>query len=370
MTAADVESTEVLASTAPPARSDRRGSVRPGASGSPSETRTEVLAPLRIPRLPRSLGGDGRPPRAPRPRRSRLPAPGPRPRALRDGRWWAGVAVLTASVLLLTFVAHAAVFSALQHYRAQTIAYEDLREALATATAPVNQITIAEGEEPEDGRMNPVGVPVALLEAPSIGLSEVVREGTAGDVLRGGVGHRRDTVMPGQQGTSTILGRQTTYGGPFAQLYRLQPGDGITVTTGQGTHTYRVLGLRRAGDPEPPALERGDGRLELQTADGLALFPSGVLSVDAELTSEAQQTPSRVMGYAALPEDERAMGTDSGAWFVAFFFFVFFAAAAGGVVWLWRSWGRWQAWLVGVPVVAALGVATADVVMSALPNLL
>lgn len=271
--------------------------------------------------------------------------------------------LLTTSVLLLTFVAHVAVFSAAQHYRAQTLAYNEMRETMAKGSIPVGQLV-------EEETMTAVGTPVGLLEAPAIGLSEVVLEGSTSDVLRSGIGHRRDSVMPGQSGTATILGRQLAYGGPFSQINRLVPGDEITVTTGQGMSTFQVISLRREGDPMPEALTRGEGRLTLETADGLALFPSGVLHVDAELVSEPKQTPSIVMSYPALPVDERAMGQNSSAWFTAFFAFVFFAAAGVGMWWLWRSWGRWHAWLVGVPVLVALGVVTADIVMSALPNLL
>ena len=318
---------------------------------------SDVVAPVHIEPAP------PKPPKPPRkPRRPRLPPP-PRPLAPRDGRWWAGAMILTASLLLLAFVAHVAAFSAFQHYRAQTIAYGDLRTSLAKAETPVGQL-VSEDEMVE------LGTPVALLEAPAIGLSEVVLEGSSGEVLRSGIGHRRDSVMPGQAGLAVILGRQTTYGGPFSQLYRLPPGDEITITTGQGVNTYRVFGLRRAGDPMPPDLAANKGRLELQTADGLALFPSGVLHVDAELVSKRQQNPSRVMGYAALPPAERAMGQDPSAWFAAFFAFVFFTAAGIGMWWLWTRWGRWHAWLVGVPVLVALGVVTADIVMNALPNLL
>lgn len=266
-------------------------------------------------------------------------------------------------MLLLSFVVHVTVLSAAQHHRAQTLAYTELREGLAKAEIPVGQLATEE-------EMTPIGIAVALLEAPSIGLSEVVVEGTTSHTLRSGIGHRRDSVMPGQSGTAVILGRQLTYGGPFAQLNRLTPGDEITVTTGQGVSTFRVVSLRRAGDPMPEALARGEGRLELQTADGLALFPSGVLHVDAELVSEPMQTPSRVMGYPALPVEERAMGADSASWFIAFFLFVFLAAAAAAIMWLWHVWGRWHAWLIGVPILLALGIATADVVMNALPNLL
>lgn len=346
----------------PPTRHDTGPA---GRAEHPGGSRTAVTAVFSRPRpsRPARVGGGGRPPRSRRPGKSRLPAPGPRALAPRDGRWWTGATILTVSLLLLAFVAQVAVLSAAQHYRAQTIAYDTLRTSLAKAETPVGQLDVNE-------QLVAPGTPVALITADSIGLSEVILEGTTSEVLRSGAGHRRDTVMPGQAGTTVILGRQLTYGGPFAQLNRLAPGDQITITTGQGENTYRVFGLRRAGDPMPEPLRPGQGRLELQTADGLALFPSGVLSVDAELVSPVQQTPSRVMSYPALPADERAMGQNNAAWFAAFFALVFFAAAGLGAWWLWRSWGRWHAWLIGVPVLVALGVVTSDIVMNALPNLL
>jgi hypothetical protein len=211
---------------------------------------------------------------------------------------------------------------------------------------------------------------VALLEIPAIGVSEVVVEGTTAKTLRGGVGRRRDSVMPGQAGTAVVMGRQAAYGGPFGELRRLVPGDLITLTTGQGIATSRVFGLRRAGDPLPEPLGAGRGRLELMTGDGMALFASGVLHVDAELVTETHDSSSKVMAYPALPQAERAMGQDPGAGFAAFFFALFSAAAGVGTWWLWRSWGRWQAWMIGAPVVLALGVTCADLVMNALPNLI
>ncbi|MDR2453128.1 MAG: class E sortase [Bifidobacteriaceae bacterium] len=267
------------------------------------------------------------------------------------------------SALLLAFVAHAAVLSGLQHQRAQTLAYEELRVTLAKAEAPTGQLDL-------NGQMVALGTPVALLEIPKIGLREVVLEGTTAAVLRGGAGHRRDSVLPGQPGTAVVLGRQATYGGVFSELHRLAPGDAITVTTAQGQATYQVFALRRAGDPLPEALRSGQARLELMTGDGLALFPSGVLHVDAELVTQAHGVSQKVMAYAALPAAERAMGQAEGAWYTAFFAAVFCAGAGFGVWWLWRSWGRWQAWLIGLPVLLALGIACADSAMNALPNLI
>lgn len=283
--------------------------------------------------------------------------------AVHDGRWLAGMALLVVSLLLIGFVFHVAVFTGFQYRAAQTNAYDQLRTTLAKAETPTGPLDV-------NSNLVQQGTPVALLQAPSIGLQTTVLEGTSAEVLRQGPGHRRDTVMPGQSGITVIMGRQLTYGGPFGRLKDLKPGDEITITTGQGVNVYRVFGLRRAGDPMPSALPSGQGRLELMTADGLALFPSGVLHVDADLTTQSRLAPARVIAYEALPIGERAMGQNQGAWFIAFFWAVFFVLAGVSIWYLWTTWGRWQAWVIGVPVLLAFGVATADAVMNALPNVL
>jgi LPXTG-site transpeptidase (sortase) family protein len=267
------------------------------------------------------------------------------------------------SVVLAGLVAHAAIFSALQHRRSQLIAYDELRVTLAKAETPVGQLDFA-------GDLVPAGTPVALLQIPTIGLTEVIIEGTTAQVLRAGAGHRRDSAMPGQAGTAVLMGRQATYGGPFRSLARLAPGDTITITTGQGVHTYRVIGLRRAGDPLPQSLRSGQGRLEMITGDGLALFPSGALHLDAELVSTVQPGAAKVMAYPALPAAERPMGQDPAANFAALVGVIFAGATGVGLGWAGRTWGRWHAWLVGVPIALSVGAACGDLVMNTLPNLL
>jgi len=337
---------------------DRAGA---GATGGPTaspDAATEVVTPVVPPPAP---AGPPIPPIPPHLLR-RMPGRAPLRREPRRGRWWVGASLLAFSLFLLGFITHVTVFSSIQHDRAQSLAYDELRSSLALADIPVGQLL--------NGKLVEPGTPVALLEIPRLGISEVVGEGTTSDLLRDGPGHQRSSVMPGQNGTSVILGRQTTYGAPFADLKRLVPGDTIQVTTGQGTHTFTVSGLRRDGDDKLPLVGDGEGRLELVTADGLPLFPSGALHVDAELTSPVVDTPTRVMSVEALPEAERAMGHDGSAWYTAFFAGTFLLAAIGGAVALWQRWRRGPAWIIGVPVVVTLAAVTADLVMNALPNLL
>lgn len=315
----------------------------------------EPTAPIRIPPRARLLAWWRRV-------RYRKPTQ-PRPLAPRDARWVAGVAITAISMLLLGFFAQAVVFSGLQHQRDLVNGYDQLRSSLAKGETPVGQLDV-------NGDLVTAGTPVALLQIPRLGMSEVIREGTTAAVLRSGPGHRRDTVMPGQAGTSVIMGRQTSYGGPFANLGRLQPGDTMTVTTGQGVASYTVFGLRRAGDPLPATGALGEGRLELVTADGPPLFPTGVLYVDAAQSSAVQPASARVLTYPALPSDERALGSAASGWPLAIAAMIALAALIAATVWLWRRWGWRWAWLIGAPVLLAAGVISTTLIVDSLPNLL
>jgi LPXTG-site transpeptidase (sortase) family protein len=274
-----------------------------------------------------------------------------------------GALLSILAALLLGFVAQMTAFGGLQHARAQRIEYADFRGTLAQAKAPVGQVD-------DGGKLLTLGTPVAVLDIPRIGLHEVVGEGTTAGVLAAGPGHRRDSVLPGQPGTSVLLGRRAGYGGPFARIGSLRRGDAITVVTGQGKHTFTVLKVRRHGDPLPPALAAGQGRLTLITADGPAYVPAEVLRVDASLTSGTQSAPRAVIGAGALPRAEQAMGFDQGVLISLVLWGQLLVAAAFAVVWIHHRVGRWHAWVIAIPVLGFLGLTVADQASSLLPNLL
>ncbi|MFG3658313.1 sortase [Streptomyces sp. NPDC047706] len=290
------------------------------------------------------------------------PAAGP-PRAERAGFAFAGVALCLLAALLLGFAANLTIVGHLQHARDQQTAYDELRRQLALGVAPVGQQTY-------EGELLEPGAPVALLRIPTLGLKEVVAEGTTSGVLMSGPGHRRDTPLPGQAGTSVIMGRQWAYGSPFNDLHQLPPGTEIRVTTGQGTATYEVSAVRREGDPLPPALEEGEGRLTLITAEGGPYTPSGTLRVDAELTSDVMPAPPRPPAPGWTDESEQAMGTEGAAWLSVFLWSQGLLMAALLTMAAYRAWGRWQTWIVGVPVLAAFGLAVSGAAARLLPNLL
>ena len=266
------------------------------------------------------------------------------------------------AVLSLSFLMELTLLGGLRHDRDQAESFSVLRQQLAEGIAPVAPVD-------EANRPLAAGTPVAILEIPKLGLNEVVVEGTASRTLRSGPGHRRDTVLPGQIGTSVVLGRLAAYGGPFGSLEELRAGDEVVVITGQGRHTFTVVGVRWAGSPLPPPLSAGQGRLTLTTADGPRYRPSDVLRVDAQLTSAVQSTPVQ-LPPRSLPADEAIGAGDTSALGWVVLWSAALVAGAVGTVWVRYRTGPWQAWIIGVPVLMTLGLNLLDDAAALLPNLM
>ena len=111
---------------------------------------------------------------------------------------------LTIVGLAIWPIAFGLVFSRLSEHHAQQNLYTEFRQQLAEATAPIGG-PIADG------------APVALLNAAAGGLHGlIVVEGTTSTDLKSGPGHYPGSPLPGQPGASTVFGRGTTYGAPFA----------------------------------------------------------------------------------------------------------------------------------------------------------
>jgi len=266
-------------------------------------------------------------------------------------------------VMTTTLLLQLVLISSLQQSAAQGRAFDDFRSELAKGTAPI-------GPTDSGGRMLAIGTPVAYLEIPSIGLHQVVGEGTTAAALFDGPGHRRDTPLPGQVGSSVIFGRRAAFGGPFDRIAELDEGDTMTVTTGQGVFEFRVMGVRNEGEPAPAAPAAGEARLMLVTAAGRAFLPDGVLRVDAELTGTAVVGPARVIRAASLPPEERVMAGDTRTLWVLAFWLQALIALSLAAVWAWHRWGRAQTWVVMLPPLLLVGLAASGEVARMLPNLL
>jgi sortase A len=275
----------------------------------------------------------------------------------------ARAALIAVFVISMSLLLEMLVVSGLQQRAAQQRAYDALRSDLANGTAPT-------GPTDTEGRVLAAGAPVAYLEIPSIGLRQVIVEGTTPSNLFNGPGHRRDTPLPGQAGTSMVLGRRAAFGGPFSRIDDLRDGDLIHITTGQGEFEYRVIGVREEGDLAPPAVEAGKGRLLLATAAGRPFMPAGVLRVDAELDGDAVGGAARLVSTNALPASEQLMGADASTLWALVLWLQALTLLVVAAVWAWHRWGRVKAWVVFLPPLLLVGLNVAGEAARLMPNLL
>jgi sortase A len=306
-----------------------------------------------VPPPPAPTPAPGRATARPRAAESRPPRPG-------DDLW---TVVSTAGTMLaivcLWVVAQMLFLGNFSQARAQDLLYDQFRVAIAGDPNIV----------PPIGPTEPVGSPVALLSIPRIGVSQVVVEGTASGDTLAGPGHLRKTVLPGQAGTSVVMGRGATYGAPFRDLAKLRPGDDIEVTMAQGVVRFEVVNVRRAGDPYSQPLAAGGARLVLETAEGsgpfAALTPGDVLYVDAD-APKGFVPPSGLP--RTVPDPELVMHSDRGAFPLLALHLALLLAVTLAVVAARQRWSSTLVWIVATPAAVALAWSTTDVVMRLLPN--
>lgn len=203
------------------------------------------------------------------------------------------IGLMTVAGLIAAFCGYLFIGSALQASRAQDVMYEDVREQLAQATVPVSGVIAP-------------GTPLGVLQVPKLGIDTVFVQGSASEWTMKGPGLRPDTVLPGQQGVSMIIGRRATYGAPFAHLDEMQTGDVIVVTTGQGRFEY-VVDMVRTTDAPDTKIESVPARLSLVTSDP-AITPTRSLFVSAQLDGKALPAST---GTVALPADAPGEGSKS-----------------------------------------------------------
>lgn len=264
------------------------------------------------------------------------------------------IALLVAWVLSYLFV-----LSSLEQAHAQKGLYARLRTELAQGIAPTAG-PIA------------VGAPIALLDVPQASVHRVVVvEGTSAGQLQDGPGHLRNTVLPGQQGTSVLFGRALTYGAPFGKLAELRPGAPIIVTTGQGRFAFRVLDVRRRGDPVPSASETA--RLVLVTAGGSGwlgpLEPARTVYVDADLVGTPRPAAAVSPGVGS---HDGAMSADTSTTNLLELILALqlFVGVLVAVTWARAKWSTSAAWLAGTPVVIASLWLLSSISARLLPNLM
>ena len=198
-------------------------------------------------------------------------------------RWGSGALL----VLILGLFVYSKVFTPMVENRAQTLLEKEFTPALLNGVAPV-------------GYPIEIGTPIALLEIKDIDVRRVVVEGTRAEELAKGPGHLVGSAIPGQPGTSAILGRSSRYGSAFARLNELKAGQEVKVTTAQGVHTYEVVDstVRSANDSAAFTGERNmlllitgvggsspNKRLVVRALLTSAVFPAGQAANDVQTST-------------------------------------------------------------------------------------
>jgi len=83
--------------------------------------------------------------------------------------------------------------------------------------------------------------PIALMEIPSINLSQGLVEGVSDDVLQYYLGHFEDSAMPGEKGNFAVAGhRVSDYSEAFVNLYKTEIGDKILVKANKKEYVYEI----------------------------------------------------------------------------------------------------------------------------------
>ncbi len=188
-----------------------------------------------------------------------------------------GLALVTAGLVVLLFVAYELVGTNLSEEHSQARLARDFNAAVASvalSTAPSTTTTTTSapvplGPAPKDiaNRLGwqptsprprpsahdprsptealPVTPPGGALEhlvIPIIGVDRYVVQGVAEADLQEGPGHYPGTPLPGHSGNVAIAGHRTTFGAPFFRLNEVHSGDLVYLTDTLGTTwVYRVV---------------------------------------------------------------------------------------------------------------------------------
>ncbi len=118
---------------------------------------------------------------------------------------------------------------------------EDFRETIGTKEDEnkVNNENEKEDEK-EEIDMDEISA-IAIMEIPSIKLTQGVVEGIGDNVLQYYLGHFPESVKPGEAGNFAVAGhRVSEYTDAFVNLYKIKIGDDIIITTRDKKLTYEV----------------------------------------------------------------------------------------------------------------------------------
>jgi sortase A len=248
-----------------------------------------------------------------------------------------GITATTLGLCLLLFFAYVYSFSGFQETRSQH--------------ALLNEYTTTDRAKLLSARQQANGQPAGVLQIPTLGVKQVVVQGsTATDLLKG-PGLVPGTAPPGSLGNAVIAGHREIAGAPFANLARLHPGDQVYVTTVLGRYDFEVtqVGQARPGAPDPMSPKRHP---ELTLVTSSPSLPGGRLFVVSKLlsTPNSAQIPRRPPTVT-----ERRLDGDGSAVTPAILLGVLFGLVVVATLLAYRKWraNAWAIYLLTTPVTVA-----------------
>lgn len=221
------------------------------------------------------------------------PASGARPLGLAGA---IGLGLSLVAVLTVLFGAYLYGWSNLQASREQ--------QRLLSNYLLSGELPAFHGHTPADGTM------AGVLAIPALGLREALVEGTTSSDLEAGPGIMPATAVPGSYGNAVIAGRRGTFGGVFARLSALRPGEAITVVDYEGRFHFVVTGVRTLTPGQGVRVVPTKRALLTLVTSRSSLPPSGYVVVEARLVG-TPATPAA--STRPVTHSELALGGDSAA---------------------------------------------------------
>ena len=281
---------------------------------------------------------------------------------------------VTGGIVVVTFFAAA---GAVIYGIGPLLQARDQRALMTKERAAINQAAIERyglGGVHLPTQAPQAGDPVGILAIPLLHLNQVVVEGTQSSQTVSGPGHVPGTAGLGQPGNSAIVGRNAAFGGPFAKLDQLRPGDKILTASVEGQSVYVVRSVRTVVLAEPAATS-GTGTASTSQFSGGSAGTSptaGTVSptvlygptVHDQLTlvtsssivpwnsSHALVVVARMVGKPFVPTPQGALSPsgygnsgDSGAWSLLILTLIGLGLTAVGSIYIYRRSSTRSAYL-------------------------
>ena len=131
--------------------------------------------------------------------------------------------LLTLGLLVGVFVV---LFSAIQ-----------IREQSLAMSAELPAMSLAFKGSQSASKVLSIGDYLGTISIPAIGLKAGIYEGTGNDELKKGVGHYRQSVLPGMVDNSVLSAHRDTF---FAKLGRVSKGDEVIIRMSDQSFTYII----------------------------------------------------------------------------------------------------------------------------------